>query len=112
MPTIKLSNLQSLSGSSTSRFSGPFWDQDKIYIEMALVVLADDLSRAWDGSGTIVLTLLDLSAVFNTINHSILLEWPQGLRVENFVLRWFSSSMAGSSWCWWGRRDEPSSPTM
>lgn len=101
MPTIKLSNLQSLSGSSSGRLSGPFsaWDQAGIYIEMALVVLADDLLRAWDGSGTIVLTLLDLSAAFNTINHSILLEWPQGLRVESIVLQWFSSSMAGSSWC-------------
>lgn len=57
-------------------------------IKTALVMLLDDLWRAWDGSGASVLILLDLSA-FN-----ILLDWLTGLGV-GVLLWWLSSYLEG-----------------
>lgn len=61
-------------------------------IKTALVMLVDDLWRAWNGSGASVLILLDLSA-FN-----ILLDWLRGLGVG--VLWWWLSSYLDTHWEW------------
>lgn len=42
--------------------------------ETVFVTLLDDLWQGLDGNCTFILVLLDLSSVFNTINHNILLD--------------------------------------
>jgi len=60
--------------------------------ETTLIALHDDLIKAMDKQEVTCLTLLDYSAAFDTIDHSILLQrlslWF-GLRGN--VLSWFSS---------------------
>jgi len=63
--------------------------------ETSLIALHDDLVRAMDKQEVTCLTLLDLSAAFHTINHSILLQRSSlwfGLRGN--VLSWFSSYLS------------------
>lgn len=51
-----------------------FWIlQDKLRTDTALVTLADDLYQELDRRNRILLVLLDISAAFDTVNHSILL---------------------------------------
>ena len=43
-------------------------------VEIALIRVQDDILRAIDNHCSVILVLLDLSAAFDTVNHSILLE--------------------------------------
>ncbi|KAF7236044.1 putative RNA-directed DNA polymerase from transposon BS [Varanus komodoensis] len=59
--------------------------------ESALVSLYDDLCREKDRGSASLLVLLDLSAVFDTINHGIFLDRLAGLGVGGTALQWFCS---------------------
>jgi len=59
--------------------------------EMALVKVANDLLLAADSSFLSILILLDISAAFDTISHSVLLERLACIGVASNVLLWFSS---------------------
>ena len=63
--------------------------------ETALVALYDDLCRAKDRGSVTLLILLDLSAAFNTIDHSILLEQLAEFGVGGTALQRFRSYLAG-----------------
>ena len=66
--------------------------------ETALVKVQNDILTAIDNHQVTIMLLLDLSAAFDTVNHSILIN-----RLENCVgvtgkaLRWFKSNLLGRS---------------
>ena len=59
--------------------------------ETALVKVTNDLLLAADSGFLSILILLDISAAFDTISHSVLLERLACIGVANNVLLWFSS---------------------
>jgi hypothetical protein len=60
--------------------------------ETALLKIQNDILLALDGGKGIILVLLDLSAAFDTIDHSILVSRLQTkIGVEDSALQWFSS---------------------
>ena len=67
-------------------------------IGTALVKVQNDILNAIDNQQVTIMLLLDLSAAFDTVNHSILIN-----RLENCVgvtgkaLRWFKSYLLGRS---------------
>lgn len=69
-------------------------------MEIALVQLLYDLWFGQDRGSESILALLDLSAGFNTINDSILLDWLRALLVGGIVLCWSASFVINSSDDW------------
>ena len=68
--------------------------------ETALLRVSNDILRAIDEKKCVLLTLLDLSAAFDTIDHSILLNTLRGnLMIDGTVLQWFSSYLVDRSQC-------------
>ena len=62
--------------------------------ETALVRIINDLLRAMDNNKICILTLLDLSAAFDTIDHQILLTRLQhSFGISGSALSWFSSCL-------------------
>ncbi len=60
--------------------------------ETALLKVSNDLLQVLDTGSHAVLVLLDLSAAFNTINHSILLHWLEKLvGIQGIALQWLAS---------------------
>ena len=56
----------------------------------------NDILRALDDGNTSVLTLLDLSAAFDTIDHKILLDRLENLYgISGTALSWFKSYLTG-----------------
>ena len=59
--------------------------------ESALVRVHNDILRAIDNGGCVILLLLDLSAAFDTVDHAILLSRLRDrFRVSGTALAWFS----------------------
>lgn len=54
--------------------------------------------------------LLDQSAVFNIINHGVLLDWLSALVVGSIMLQWFSFFLQGQFYLTWGGGVERSLP--
>ena len=64
--------------------------------ETALVRVQNDILRTLDQGGAAILVLLDLSAAFDTIDHSILLSrMESALGVKGSALQWFKSYLLG-----------------
>ena len=63
--------------------------------ETALIRVVNDMSNAMDNGILSLLTLLDLSAVFDTIDHSILLESLQtSFGIDGLPLKWVKSYLS------------------
>ena len=61
-------------------------------VETALIRVQNDILCAIDSHCSVILVLLDLSAAFDTVNHSILLErLATRYGIGGIVLEWFRS---------------------
>ena len=68
--------------------------------ETALVRVQNDILSALDNKGAAILVLLDLSAAFDTIDHSILLTRMETmLGVKGLALDWFRSYLLERTQC-------------
>ena len=66
--------------------------------ETALLTITNDILLSLDRRGNVFLLLLDLSAAFDTVNHSLLLSrLKNSFGVTGTVLQWFHSSLSGRS---------------
>jgi hypothetical protein len=64
--------------------------------ESALLYVLNDLLHAVDSKQCVLLTLLDLSAAFDTINHSVLLQrFEQAMGITGAALEWLKSYFNG-----------------
>ena len=60
--------------------------------ETVLVKVQNDILKAIDNNRSVILLLLDLSAAFDTVDHSILLSRLQNrFGIRNIALKWFHS---------------------
>ena len=67
--------------------------------ESALVKVHNDILRAIDDNRSVLHLLLDLSAAFDTVDHStLLLRLRTRFRVKGSVLAWFESYLASSKY--------------
>lgn len=64
-------------------------------IQAALMEVLDDLWKGQDRACPFILALLDLLIAFHIINHSILLNWFWGLRMDGTILCWFFPFLHG-----------------
>ena len=63
--------------------------------ETALVKVQNDILRAFDKQEVVLLALLDLSAAFDTCNHSILLSrLEREFNISEVALKWFKSYLS------------------
>ena len=68
--------------------------------ESALLCVSNDILRAIDQKNCVSLTLLDLSAAFDTIDHGILLDiLKNDLGIHDTAFQWFRSYLANRSQC-------------
>ena len=65
--------------------------------ETALVRIHNDLLLSIDSRRSVLLVLLDLTAAFNTLDHTVLLHRLRELGVDRTVLAWFTSYLVGRS---------------
>ena len=64
-------------------------------IETALLTVTSDIMPSLDKGENVFLVLLDLSAAFDTVNHSLLLARPQkSFGIRGTVLQWFDSYLS------------------
>ena len=67
-------------------------------IETALLTITDDIVLSLDRGDNLFLLLLDLSAAFDTVNHSLLLSrLKNSFGITGTVLQWFHSYLTGRS---------------
>ena len=68
--------------------------------ETALVRVTNDILRAVDNHHHVILVLLDLSAAFDTLDHSILLQrFQERFGITGNALRWMTSYFHGRQQC-------------
>ena len=60
-------------------------------IETALVRIHNDMMQSMDSCRGVLLVLLDLSSVFDTLDHDILLKRLHDIGVRHTALEWFKS---------------------
>ena len=66
--------------------------------ETALLTITNDILLSLDRRDNVFLLLLDLSAAFDTVNHSLLLSrLKNSFGITGTVLQWFHSSLSGRS---------------
>ena len=66
--------------------------------ETALLTITDDILLSFDRGDNVFLLLLDLSAAFDTVNHSLLLSrLENSFGITGTVLQWFHSYLTGRS---------------
>ena len=83
---IAANNLQELFQSSYTKFHST---------ETALIRVQNDILTAIDGRKCVLLVLLDLSAAFDTVDHSILLSrLASRYGVKDIALKWFKSYLS------------------
>ena len=66
-------------------------------IETALLKVENDILSAMDQGRLVALVLLDLSAVFDTVDHCLLIKRLQQLGLNGTVLQWFASYLLDRS---------------
>jgi hypothetical protein len=69
--------------------------QKRMSCETALVKIKDDVDRMLDNGEAVLIVLLDLSAAFDTVEHSVLLQRLGDIGVTGLALSWFSSYLQG-----------------
>ena len=74
-------------------FQSPY--RPKHSTETALVQIHEDLMQAVDSRRGVLLVLLDLSAAFDTLDHSTLLRRLRAIGLSQTVLAWFVSYLVG-----------------
>ncbi len=80
-------------------FQSGFWAHHST--ETALIKIINYIRFNFDSGKISVLVLLDLSAAFDTVNHSILLERLENwVRLSGMVLKWFRSYLEGRGYMW------------
>ena len=81
----------------TNGFNEPFQSayRPKHSTETALVRIHEDLIQAVDSRRGVLLVLLDLSAAFDTLDHSTPLHRLRAIGLNQTVLAWFSSYLVG-----------------
>ena len=65
--------------------------------ETTLIKVINDLLLSTDSGSITILLLLDLSAAFDTVNHSILLSRLQSIGITDSALSWFTSYLTDRS---------------
>ena len=66
--------------------------------ETVLLTITDDILLSLDRRNNVFQLLLDLSAAFNTVNHSLLLSrLENSFGITGTVLQWFHSYLTGRS---------------
>ena len=63
--------------------------------ETALLSVHNSITRSLDSGNVVLLVLLDLSAAFDTIDHSILLQRLSNLGIKGVALQWIRSYLTG-----------------
>ena len=81
----------------TNGFNDPFQSayRPRHSTETALVRIHEDMTQAIDSRRGVLLVLLDLSAAFDTLDHSILLLRLRDIGLTQTVFTWFKSYLAG-----------------
>ena len=68
--------------------------------ETAITKISNDILNNLDCSDSTFLLLLDLSAAFDTIDHSVLIKRLKDVfNISGTVLQWFTSYLSGRSFC-------------
>lgn len=73
-------------------FQSSFWLEYRT--ETILAALVDDLRQGLDKEKATILDLLDLLAIFDTADHSILLDFLVVLGTESAAFQWFLSFLS------------------
>ena len=66
--------------------------------ETALVKIHNDIAQAVDEGQCVLLVLLDLSAAFDTVDHSLLIRKLVSIGVQGTALKWFESYIKGRTY--------------
>ena len=64
-------------------------------METAITKIYNDLIKSKAAGKCSLLTLLDLSAAFDTVNHDILIQDLRNLGINGQALNWFKSYLTG-----------------
>ena len=66
--------------------------------ETALVKIHNDITQAVDEGQCVLLVLLDLSAAFDTVDHTLLLKKLESIGIQGVAHKWFASYIQGRTY--------------